>query len=467
MELTAVHTISMLLTIGIVIGCGLYSARSVQSAEGFSLAGRRSGVKLIAGSIAGTAIGGGATVGTAQTAYSLGLSAWWLTLGVGIGLIILGLAYARPLRQTGLETIPQLLVMHYGKKAGPVVSLISSLGILVSAAASSLPGVQLLAAFFQINIYLAAGLLVLLVTAYVFLGGMKGAGVSGFLKLLIIWFTLFLAGGTACLALANDASLAALPAYPWFSLVGAGVGNTWGNFLSMVVGMLCTQTYIQAIYSASDAKTAAVGAFTAALVVIPVGLPSVAIGMFMHLQHPDLLPILVLPQYLLQYQPPWLGGIGLAGIILSLIGSIAGLALGIGTMVAKDFIHELFAVHDERRLLWANRFTVLGVTCAAAVIALLNPQAYVLEWNYLSMALRGAGVFVPLTLAIFWPGHLSPGWALTSMLASTAAAVAATWLHSSYNPLFIGLGVSVVWIMAGIVAGNMHRGTAEASAGKS
>lgn len=101
MELTIDHLIIMLLTVALVIGGGIYSARSVKSAEGYSLGGRSAGVPLVAGSIAGTVVGGGATVGTAQLAYSMGLSAWWFTLGSGIAFMLMGLFYAGKLRATG------------------------------------------------------------------------------------------------------------------------------------------------------------------------------------------------------------------------------------------------------------------------------------------------------------------------------------------------------------------------------
>ena len=73
------------------------------------MAGRSAGASLVAGSIAGTVVGGGATVGTAQLAYSFGLSAWWFTLGSGIAFILMGIFYAKRLRNTALETIPQYL----------------------------------------------------------------------------------------------------------------------------------------------------------------------------------------------------------------------------------------------------------------------------------------------------------------------------------------------------------------------
>ena len=117
MHLTMMHMGIIIATLVCVIGIGIYSSRSVRSAAGYSVGGRSAGAPLVAGSIAGTVVGGGATVGTAQLAYHFGLSAWWFTLGSGIAFIVMGLFYAKKMRGTGLETIPQFLAMHYGKKA--------------------------------------------------------------------------------------------------------------------------------------------------------------------------------------------------------------------------------------------------------------------------------------------------------------------------------------------------------------
>ena len=82
----------------------------------------------------------------------------------------------------------------------------------------------------------------------------------------------------------------------------------------MVIGVISTQTYVQALFSAKDSATAAAGCVTAALIVIPVGLPSVMIGMYMHAMHPEINAIDALPFYLCIYLPEWLGGIGYCSI---------------------------------------------------------------------------------------------------------------------------------------------------------
>lgn len=451
LNVTFFHMAVMLFTVAAVIGSGIYAARAVRTAEGYSLGGRRAGVPMVAGSIAGTVIGGGATVGTAQLAYSAGLSAWWFTLGSGLTFILMGLFYARPLRQTGLETIPQYLVLNYGEKAGSIASVVSSLGIFFSAVASCLPGIRIIASVFSLPSWEAALFLILLTAAYVFFGGMKSAGVAGILKMCVIFFSLFLAGLSAFQAIYTDPEVSALlPADPWFSLTGQGAGSALANFLSLLVGIICTQTYIQAIFSASGPRTAAWGAFAAALIVIPVGLPCAMVGMYMHAAQPGMEPILALPAYLLHHQPPVLGAMAMGGIFLSLIGSIGGLSLGIGTMVSRDILAPRLQITESGRLLKLNRLVVLAVMLGACGFALWQEGSQILFWNYLSMALRGGGIFLPLSLAIFYPKCVTPRRAVVSMLLSTAVAGGATLAGTTIKPLFLGLAVSFLVLLPGI-----------------
>ena len=439
MAISTTQLALMLATIALVLASGLYAARSIRSAEGFSLNGRSAGAPLVAGTIAGTCVGGGATVGTAQLAYSLGLSAWWFTLGTGIALVVMGLFYARPLRRTSLETIPEFLGIRYGKSASVFSSLVSSVGIFFSAVASMLPGLHLISTLFGVGYGTAAFALITLVACYVFFGGMKSAGVGGILKMIVLWLSLCLAGVTAWRGLPALTAAAPLASGTW-SLGHAGGESIAAGLLSLIVG----------IFSAANPRTATVGAFTAALIVIPVGLPSSIIGIYMHAAAPDIAPILALPTYLFTHAGTLIGSIAMGGIVLSLVGSIGGLSLGIGTMLSHDVFAPLLAVKSEGRLLLLNRLMVLLVMALAALFAICFIDSEVLVWNYLSMALRGGGIFLPLTLAIFFPERLSPRWAIASMLLSTAAATAAAAFESAIHPLFIGLIVSAALILPGI-----------------
>ncbi|MCR5757120.1 MAG: sodium:solute symporter family protein [Selenomonas sp.] len=457
MDFSMVHFAIMSLTICLVLGGGLYAARSVHSAEGFSLGGRSAGVPMITGSIAGTCVGGGATVGTAQLAGSIGLSAVWFTIGIGLSLLIMGLLYARPLRYTGLETISQYLVGNYGKGAGRFASFATSLGILFSAVASTLPGIGLLIALTGCTSLTAAGILLFLVILYAFFGGMKSASVGGLLKMIILFITLFALGFSAWQGLLSQPELLADKPADFLSLTGIGTESILNNLASVFVGMICTQTYIQAIFSAATPRTAAAGLILASLVAIPIGVPCAMMGIYMQAAHPELPAMLALPAYLLHYASPWMGGAALGGIILGMIGSIAGLSLGMGTMISRDMLEPALHIKNEGRKLLLLRFSVVGSVLLAILIAITHRDSQILFWNYLSMALRGCGVFIPLTLAIFKPQALSPQWALASMVLSLGTAVIAGFIHTAVSPIFIGLGVSLAVVLWGLFR-QRHKG---------
>ncbi|KYZ78128.1 sodium:solute symporter [Anaerosporomusa subterranea] len=459
MELSNIHLLSLIITMLSVIVLGLYSSRKVKSADDFSIGSRSSSTAIVSGTIVGTIIGGAATMGTAQLAFCVGLSAWWFTLGSGIGLLIMSIFYAGSLRNSGMETISQYLVLHYGKAAGPITSVVSSLGIFFSIVASMLTSVHLLSSVFSVTSGVAAGITVIIVIAYVFFGGINGTGLSGIFKLSLLYITLLVAGATSFKAMNGMSGLEAFfPADPWFNLFGRGVWLDIGNAVSLVVGIISTQTYVQAIFAARDTRTAAAGSLVAALVTIPVGLPSIMIGMYMHANYPDMLPINALPMYMIYNLPEWLGGAAITALLLSSIGSVAGLALGVGTMLSRDIISELFGFSGAKRLLWLNRTCILIITICAALFVFGNMQSLVLEWNFLSMALRGVGIFVPLTIAIFFPGKLPPKAAICSMIAGVAVSLLWNILYPEYkNPLFSGLAVSLVVAVVGIAVNNMDR----------
>ena len=451
-----VHLVSLVLTLILTMLPGIIASRRIKSADDYNVGGRSAGVGIVAGSIIGTIVGGAATVGTAQLGFKLGLTAWWFTLGSGIALLIMAAFYAKPLRASGLTTVAEFLVTNYGKPAGWLATVSSCAGIFFSIVASTLTALHLVAGIFGVNLYISALLILLITAGFVFLGGISGSGMAGIIKIILIFASIFVGGVLAYGKLGGSAGLtAALPAQPWFSLFGRGVEDGLFSLCSMIVGVISTQTYVQALFSAKDSKTAAVGCVTAACIVVPVGLPSVMIGMFMHINHPEINSIDALPLYLSTYLPDWLGGIGLAALLLSALGSIAGLALGIGTMISRDIISKLWRSATAVNLLWASRFSVLLAAAAAIVFVFFHLDSSVLEWNYLSMALRGSGIFLPLTFCVFFPHRVRASMGVAAMGAGIFAAL--FWKHISpwqINSLFPALVYNLIFLAIGLYWGN-------------
>ena len=453
MQLTSTHFFSLIITLLVTILPGALAARRVKSAEDYNVGGRSAGAGMVAGTIIGTIVGGAATVGTAQLGFKLGLTAWWFTLGSGIALMLMAIFYSVPLRRSGLTTIAEFLVTNYGKPAGWLATLSACAGIFFSIVASTLTALHLVAAIFNVPLTLAAGVIILVTAALVFFGGLSSSGMAGIFKIMLIFASIFVGGFLAYSDMGGYAGMrAVLPEQPWFSLFGRGLGDGLFSLGAMIVGVISTQTYVQAIFSARNGRAAAAGCLSAALVVIPVGLPSVMIGMFMHVQHPEINSIDALPLYLATYLPEWLGGIGLAAVLLSALGSIAGLALGVGTMISRDVVTKVWTGLTAQGQLWASRLSVLAVSVAAMVFVFLHLDSSVLEWNYLSMALRGSGIFLPLTFCIFFPRKVRASMGVAAMGAGIFAAL--FWQHISsieVNSLLPALCYNLFFLVIGLI----------------
>lgn len=309
MQLTTVQLVSIVITLVLTILPGIYAGRKIKSADDYALGGRSAGIGMVAGSIIGTIVGGAATIGTAQLGFQLGLTAWWFTLGSGIGFIIMGLFYARPLRNSGLMTISEFLVVNfeeswsdsefigYGRYIFQYCCKHAYVNTFNSGPFSCKPG----GCCVNNNCYCCG-------TG--FLGGINSSGMAGIFKILLVFATVFVGGILSYNDLGGLTGIReSFPAFPWLSLFGKGIEDSLFSLFSMVIGVISTQTYVQALFSAKDSATAAAGCVTAALIVIPVGLPSVMIGMYMHAMHPEINAIDALPFYLCIYLPEWLGAL--------------------------------------------------------------------------------------------------------------------------------------------------------------
>ena len=453
MQLSSTQFISMIIVLILASIPGLLAAKKVKSEADYSVGGRKAGSVLVAGTIIGTIVGAAATIGTAQLGFKVGISAWWFTLGSGIALVVMALFYAKPLRNSGLTTISEFLVINYGERAGPMSSIAATAGIFLSIVASMLTAIHLIAGVFQVNLIEASAVIMVVVLLSVFLGGISGSGMAGLVKVGLIFGTIFIAGIWAYNDLGGIGGIKmTFPTTPWLSMFAGGKEKVLYNISSLIIGVISTQSYIQALFSASNSKKAAIGCIVAAVIVIPIGLPSAIIGMSVQISNPGINSIDALPIYLLHYMPDWLGGAAIAALILSALWSISGLVLGCGTMVSRDIFKAVFCLNDHRVLLWINRSFVFLITLAAEIVVFYNSDSYVLDWTYLSMALRGAGIFLPLTFAILFKNKVPARAGLLSMIAGIF--VALTWkllFPEAKDTLFPSLAFNLIFLLPGVV----------------
>lgn len=484
--LTLVHIIGILLTVGLLVAVSIYSGREVRDAKSFTTGGN-SGSWMVCGAIMGTLVGGQSTIGTAQLAFSYGLSAWWFTLGAALGAVVLALVYAKPLRQSGCTTLTEIVSRQYGRKAETIGSLLSLIGIFISIVAQVLASSAMMTSLFSMPELLAAILSAALILLFVLFGGIRSAGAGGIVKMVLLYVSSLVAGiivfahggglsgvkeSVATLfqtdGLSSFCGIASTSdlSHRFSSLFARGPFKDLGSCLSLVLGVVCTQTYAQGIWSARTTAKAKQGALLCAFLIPVIGAACTLVGLYMrghyvtmeeyeYLQSmgvtlPQGLGVLqnsaqAFPTFILNELPSWMGGVLLGTLFVTILGGGSGLALGAATIMVRD-VYGNFGLKREDTGIY--RLTIFFLLLVAVVAASGFKGAFINDLGFLSLGLRATAILFPLTLALFRPGSLSPKAARLSMISGTLAMLVAKMVSLPGDPVYWGLlvGYSIILI---------------------
>ena len=294
----------------------------------------------------GTLVGGSSTVGTAQLAYHYGMSAWWFTLGSGIACLILGLIYAKPMRNCKCGTLTAIVRQEYGPTCGMAASILSSFGSFINIisqliAATAIIAVILPGLSLPLSLLISAAFMVL----YIIFGGTKGSGIVGTLKMALLYITMLASGGivlSLCDGVSGFFGLVNSIENPeninFYSLFARGAGTDLGACLSLILGVLTTQSYAQAIFMAESTAEAKKGALLSAAMIPPVGIGGILVGLYMRAVHPGIVAKTALTFFVTEYMPPLVGGLVLGALFIAVVGTGAGLALGVATVLKRDIL---------------------------------------------------------------------------------------------------------------------------------
>jgi len=447
MILSFSHIIGIAAAFILITVAGLYAGSKVKSTTDFSTGGRKAGWVLVTGTLLGTFIGGASTIGTAQLAFQFGFSAWWYTIGGGISFVILGLGMAKNFYNSSAETIPQFLVKTYGPHIGPASSIFTSVGIFFNLVAQVLSFVALMGAMFHTSPIVSSSIGVAFALAYVLFGGIWGTGFAGIAKLFLAYFAMLCCGIAAYFLMGGVTGFSnAFPAFPWFSMVGRGAQKDFAAVFSVLVGILSTQTYMQAVVSAKSLRESRKGALVAALLSPPIGIGGILVGLYMKANFPSTPSAEVFPAFIMQFLPPVIAGIVLGTLLITVIGTWAGLTLGISTMFTRDIYQKLIKVNASgKETLLVQRIFIVAICIITAIIANGNAGSLILGWTFLSQGLRGCAALFPLLGAMLLPRFVTPIAGVAATILGPLANIGWFMLYpKGIDPLYPGLFVSAI-----------------------
>lgn len=400
-------------------------------------------------------VGGNATIGTAQLAYTNGFSAMWFSIGCSIACLFLVLVFSKAMRESECLTIQQIISNKYGQLSGTITSILTSVGIIINIVSQLLAANALLNTIFNLGFTICIIAAVIIMISYITFGGVKGTGLLGLFKLMLLYTGVVVAG---VIILGTGEGIKSyytiLPHKQYFSLFSRGLGVDIGAFFSVFLGVISTQAYMQAILSGKTNKDAKKGALLSALLIPPIGLLSTMVGLYMKINSPGIDPNQTFPLFVINQMPDFFGGILLATLLIAVVGTGSGQALGFGTIFANDIYKKLINKYfDSKTSLRITRIAIIVSFVIGAIFAMSNLKSGILKWGIISTGLRAVVLFVPMCLALFYKGKINGNYIIISSSLGLLAMIVANFMNLKFDSLFIGMFISLFIIILGTFKG--------------
>jgi SSS family solute:Na+ symporter len=418
-------------------------------AVGYLLAGRGLPTIVVASLLAGLAVGGASTIGVAERAYGVGLSAGWYNAAWAAGAVVMGLFAARRYRRWEITTLPELFERHYGV-GGRLLGVLGQLVIqIVITSLQYVAGGAILSALMPEVFSFHGGMAA---TAVVFvgitlIGGFWAAGLTNVVNVIVIYIGIVLGAFLTLGELGGFSGLqASLPVgHPGFDLGAVGGGLILAWFIVMITMAHSTQSVIQVGFAAKDEKTAARGYLLGAAIIAPVGFISALLGMAAAVLYPGIVPAEALPKVVLGLHP-LAAGIILAGLWAADVSTASALLLGSATLVTNDLIRRFGPWEiDAAREQLVCRVTVAVLSLVTFALALTVTGILKMLLAALTLTTSYTLIVLMTMLAPRWCRRGSAVWTLgMTKLALVVWLVAPVEWRMVPHPVYFLWGVSLV-----------------------
>lgn len=367
----------------------IYDFKRVKSFEDFTLAGKNQGIVPVYLSLMTSMIGASATLGIADSVWSIGFPAfWWLGVGA-IGLFLQGILLSEKIRELDANTLPDIADKTVGSSAKTLISLIiaiSWVGIIGAQIVSlaKLVKVVTTGANEKLLIVIIAGVVIL----YTILGGQLSVVKTDMLQagIIIVGVISTLVYLMICKGENNH--------YISENIKLIGDNFTGSDLVSLL--FITGGTYflgpdiVSRNIMSKDKKTAKKATFLAALSIIIFGIIITMIGMWTLYNLPTsegLNPLIYVMDRII---PTPLGILLCLAIISTLLSSADTCLVNAATIVEHDLL--------KRNKIWEVRL-LIGILGVASLFIALN-RVDIIELLLCAYTVYSPGVVFPLFVAI-------------------------------------------------------------------
>jgi len=370
---------------------GIYSYLKIKTPFDYFLAGKKTGVWQISGSLLATILGGSAILGTIGLAESQSWASAWYILAASLGLLGL-LPIVNKVYSKGKFTLPELIGQYYGEPARKVTSLIIPVAWLGIVAAQIIAGAQILVSFFGMQYSNGVLLTGIIFIVYTYIGGQVSIMKRDLFR------AFFILCGVVLTAIMIPAKQ--LPALPGFS--GNFPFNDQFSPIDLFILILTfSSTFVvgpdiySRVFCARDSKTAFLSVLAVALILIPFAFVLSYVGMYAATFHSGAQNSSSLVNLANVYLPEWACGILIAALISAVL-STAATTLLTASMILSELFHK--DLNNQKSFKQTKLFLiVVGVLSMLISLKVTSIVSSLL----LALSFYSGAFIIPMVAALF------------------------------------------------------------------
>jgi len=455
-----IQLVIILVYFGSLVFLGWFTRRYSRTASDFLIAGRNLGVVLCTVAIVGEWLGGMSTVGTAEKAYATGFFPIWYNISTAIGMGLFGFTLAAIYRRNNVHTVGEMLEKLYNRRVRIITSFCFAAAFIILGYIQLQTVGSITAQVLKVDYATAVIISGILITLYVYLGGMHSIALTNLVHVILLYSTLIT---VFILVLVKMGGYGGLFSHLAEVLPAGELANFknpfsqgYGKVISWLVGGIlagfASQASIQPVFAARDIKTAKRSAFLSVIFIAPIGIivstmaMAVRTGVFGG--HPPTVKE-TLPYLLMNggFLPPWLSGLAMAGVLAAILSTIAPVMFAVSTIITKD-IYQLVLSKEatDQRILKVSRGLVIVIGLISIPLAIFI-KGSILDTAYITYAIRASAA-----IAVFWGVLQTKKYVLRpTPMAINAAMISATLasilfvVYQKQITAFLGFDVDKVY----------------------
>ncbi len=422
------------LYIVLLIGVSIYASKKVKTGEDFDVAGRSLPFWLLSFTFAGLWFGGGTVIGTTGVAFEYGIwstEASWGVIpdpyGAGLCLILAGLFYFTTLRKMGGVTLADFFEKRFGKKAGLLSTLVMIFGWIFFVAAQIVVFGKVFISVFGWSYDLSIWIGMILVVLYTIAGGLWSVALTDMVQMIIILIGIVVAvpvglnvvGGFSELKnILPPRMLSFTPSFnPDFSAIGRWM-PWFSGWMIIALGSIASPDITQVAQAGISDKDVKRASVTAGLIYWVFGSLVVLLGLIgAALVSKGIITLdmlggdseLIMPVMIQKLFPLPVAVLFVSAILAAVMSSADGALLALSTLFTRNILPFFRKKNpDDKTQLLYSRLVVVLFAIVTTLIGIGFPHAFLLmNFGFDSLL---AGLFVPLTLAIYWKGVTTKGF---------------------------------------------------------